>query len=138
MDQIVRLLVDAARIAAGALETYPNQTDLDDLLASIAETQARDPDHPPIEWRGDPGPYFVDASRLKTAILAFMESLAWWSDDGPVIVAAAREDKRLHLSLMRRGSQIDAGDSTDPSLGASNRSGGEKAVAHDWAADVGV
>ena len=50
----------------------------------------------------------MDASRLKTAILAFMESLAWWSDDGPVIVAAAREDKRLHLSLMRRGSQIDA------------------------------
>jgi TrmH family RNA methyltransferase len=108
MDQILRLLVDAARIAAGALETFPDQTNLDDLLASIAEAQARDPDHPPIEWRGDPGPYFVDAGRLKTVILAFIESLAWWTDDGSLIVDAARESGRLHLSVMRRGTQIDS------------------------------
>jgi RNA methyltransferase, TrmH family len=108
MDQIVRLLVDAARIAAGALETFPAQTDLDDLLASIAEAQARDPDHPGIEWRGDPGPYFVDANRLKMAILAFIESLVWWSDEGPVIVEAAREDQRLHLWMTRARTQIDA------------------------------
>ena len=31
-----------------------------------------------------------------------------------------------------------SGDSTDPSSAAGNHSGGEKAVAHDWAANVGV
>jgi RNA methyltransferase, TrmH family len=108
MDQIVRLLVDAARIAAGALETFPDQTNVEDVVASVAEAQARDPDHPPIEWRGDPGPYFLDATRLKTAILAFVEALAWWADDGPITIEARRDGGRFHLSLMRRGSQIDA------------------------------
>jgi TrmH family RNA methyltransferase len=108
MDQIVRLLVDAARIAAGALETFPDQTNVEDVVSSIAETAARDPDHPPLEWRGDPGPYFLDAVRLKTAILAFVEALAWWADDGPITIEARRGAGKMHLSLGRRGSEIDA------------------------------
>src|SRR5204862_5012749 len=67
-----------------------------------------DPDHPPIEWHGDAGPYFLDATRLKTSILAFVEALAWWTDEGPIRIEARREDGAVRLSFARGGTQVDA------------------------------
>jgi TrmH family RNA methyltransferase len=107
MDQILRQLVDAARVAAGALELFPEQTDLADTVHSIAEAQARDPEHPEIVWEGDPGPYFVDPTRLKTTLLAFMESLVWWGDDGPISVSAERRADLLHVWASRACTQVD-------------------------------
>jgi K+-sensing histidine kinase KdpD len=103
MDQTLRLLVDAARVASGALEPYPERTDLGDLVESIAAQQARDPEHPAITWRGDPGPFFVDATRLRTAILAFDEALGWWAGEGPIEVVAAREGGALVVMVSRGG-----------------------------------
>jgi len=107
MDQIVRQLVDAARVAAGALDLFPDQTDLQDLVIGIAEGQARDPEHPPIEWDGDPGPFFVDPTRMKTTILSFAESLVWWGSDGPIRVRAERRDGYVHVSASRVGADLD-------------------------------
>jgi signal transduction histidine kinase len=107
MDQIVRQLVDAARVAAGALDLFPDQTDLQDLVIGIAEGQARDPEHPPIEWDGDPGPFFVDPTRMKTTILSFAESLVWWGSDGPIRLRAERRDGYVHVSASRVGADLD-------------------------------
>ena len=65
MDQIVHLLVDAARVAAGSLEPMRDQVDLADLVEVLTELLARDPDHPAVSWAGDPGPYFVDKARVE-------------------------------------------------------------------------
>jgi RNA methyltransferase, TrmH family len=110
MDTILRQLVDAARVAAGSLELFPEQADVGDLVLGIAETQRRDPDHPPIEWDGDAGPFFVDPTRLKTTILAFAEALVWWCDAGPIRVFAERLDATLRVSVSRSGAELSAED----------------------------
>jgi len=106
MDQILRLLVDAARVSDGALEPYPDRTDLAEAVAAVADMQRCDPEHPGIVWTGDPGPYFLDPTRLKTALLAFDESLRWWAGDGPVAVAAERDGDAVHLTASRAGTTI--------------------------------
>ena len=108
MDQILRLLVDAARVAAGALEVFPDQTDVADVALAIGELLGRDPEHPPVVWSGDPGPYFVDPARLKTTLLSYEEALAWWAGEGPTAIAAERREGNLHVWVSRAGATIDA------------------------------
>jgi signal transduction histidine kinase len=107
MDQIVRLLVDAARVAAGALDLFPDQTDLGDLVTGLAQMQARDPEHPPIEWEGDPGPFFLDPTRMKTMVLSFAETLVWWGSEGSIKVRTERRDDTVHLVATRAGVDLD-------------------------------
>ncbi len=112
MDQILRLLVDAARVSGGSLEPYRDRTDLADVVAAVADMQARDPEHPKITWQGDPGPYFIDPTRLKTALLAFDESLLWWAAEGPVEISASREDEQVHIMASRTGASM-SGEETE-------------------------
>ena len=106
MDQILRLLVDAARVSGGALEAYPDRADLADVVGSIIDLERRDPEHPPIEWVGDPGPYFVDPIRLKTALLAFDESLLWWAEDGPIVYDAHRDGDFVEIVASRTAATV--------------------------------
>ena len=108
MDQILRMLVDAARVAAGSLELFPDQTDVADIAVAIGELLGRDPEHPPVVWSGDPGPYFVDPARLKTTLLSYEEALAWWAGEGPTTIGAERRDGSLHVWASRAGATIDA------------------------------
>jgi len=107
MDQILHLLVDAARVSGGTLEPYPDRCDLGELVTSIADLQRRDPEHPAIVWTGDPGPYFLDPVRLKTALLAFAESLVWWASDGPITVGAAAAGGTVEVTASREGAGVD-------------------------------
>lgn len=107
MDQIVHQLVDAARVAAGALDLFPDQTDLGDLVTGVAQIQARDPEHPPIEWEGDPGPFFLDPTRMKTTVLSFAETLVWWGSEGPIKVLSERRGDTVHLVASRGGVELD-------------------------------
>jgi RNA methyltransferase, TrmH family len=107
MDQIVRLLVDAARVAAGSLELFPDQTDVADIATAIAELLGRDPEHPAVTWDGDPGPFFVDPARLKTTLLSYEEALAWWAGGGGTTISAERVDGDLHVWARRSGATID-------------------------------
>jgi signal transduction histidine kinase len=106
MDTIVRHLVDAARLASGSLELFPERTDLSELVHAVAAQQARDPEHPPIVWEGDAGPFLVDPARVRTTVLAFAESLVWWTAEGPVLVRSERRDGRLHVWASRAGTEI--------------------------------
>jgi C4-dicarboxylate-specific signal transduction histidine kinase len=95
------------------LEAFPERVDVGDLVAGLAEQQARDPEHPEVSWRGDPGPFFVDATRLRTALLAFDEALGWWAGPGPIDVTSAREGDALVVAMSRDGSTIGADDAED-------------------------
>jgi TrmH family RNA methyltransferase len=106
MDTILRHLVDAARVVGGNLELFPEQVDVEELVGAIAEAMRRDPDHPPIEYDGEPLTVFVDPARLKTTILAFIESLVWWGEEGPVRVGAARRDGRVEVWASRNGTTL--------------------------------
>jgi signal transduction histidine kinase len=110
MDQILRLLVDAARVSGGALEPYPDRADLGVVVGAVIDMERRDPEHPPIEWIGDPGPFFLDPVRVKTALLAFDESLLWWAERGPIVVDARRLDDTVEITASRDGPTVEEAD----------------------------
>jgi len=106
MDTVLRQLVDAARLTEGGLEIFPEQTDLADLVRSVSDQQGREPDQPDVEWLGGVGEAFVDPARLKTTLLAFIESLVWWGQEGPIRIEAERVADRLHLWASRTGTEL--------------------------------
>lgn len=101
MDQIVRLLVDAARVSAGGLELFRERTDVADVVRSAQEVVGRDPEHPGFVWQGDDIIGFLDPARLKTAILSFAESLIWWGSEGPIELRTTMSEGTFRLSAMR-------------------------------------
>jgi signal transduction histidine kinase len=129
MNAIVRQLVDAARISAGVLELFPESVDVRELVGKVAETFARDPDHPGIEWTGGTVEAFVDAERLRLVVEAFVESLVWWTSDGPVRMDAAVDEGRLLLRAERAGTTLPPGDAEslfrprEPGTGAGSKIG---------------
>ena len=100
LNTIVRQLVDAARLTAGALDLFPERTDVGSLVDQIATSLSlATPISPPIEWSGGEVVAFVDPERLRLVLEAFIESLVWWANEGPVRVDARRQEGRL----VRRG-----------------------------------
>jgi len=106
MDSIVKQLVDAARVTGGRLELFPEIVDVGEVVASLAEAARMDPEHPPIEWRSGVVRAFVDPSRLRVAIAAFVESAIWWAREGPIDVSARAADGRLSVEVARNGPEI--------------------------------
>jgi RNA methyltransferase, TrmH family len=106
MDTVLRQLVDAARLTEGGLEIFPEQTDLAELVRSVSEQQGGEPEQPRVEWLGGVDQAFVDPARLKTTLLAFIESLVWWGQEGTIHVEAERVGDRLHLWASRRGTEL--------------------------------
>jgi TrmH family RNA methyltransferase len=107
MDTIVRQLVDAARVMSGRFDAYVELTDPADLVSQITEQQGRDPGHPLLEWSGGGEKVLVDAGRLKTTILAFIEALVWWGSEGPIRIGSEVREGWLLVSASR-----DAGTAT--------------------------
>jgi TrmH family RNA methyltransferase len=108
LNAIVRQLVDAARIAAGSIELYPERVDVGRLVGQIGQSLARDPDHPEISWTGGELEAFVDPERLRLVLEAFVESLVWWTSEGPVRIGGELADGRLVLVASRRGTTLGA------------------------------
>jgi TrmH family RNA methyltransferase len=108
MDTILRQLVDAARVVGGTFEPLKEQVDVPELVRSIAETQRRDPDHPPVGWEGGAATAFADPARVKTAVLAFCESLVWWGSEGPIGVDGDVREGVLRLRASRLAPPMDA------------------------------
>ena len=101
LNSILRQLVDAARVAAGALDLFPQRTSVGHVVDEIATSLARDPDHVRVEWTSDELVVFVDPERLRLVLEAFVESLVWWAGAGPVRVEARLLDGGLHVEAHR-------------------------------------
>src|SRR5215207_11614498 len=101
LNAILRQLVDAARVAAGALDLFPQRTSVGHVVDEIATSLARDPDHVRVEWTSDELVAFVDPERLRLVLEAFVESLVWWAGEGSVRVEARLLDGRLHVEAHR-------------------------------------
>jgi RNA methyltransferase, TrmH family len=130
MNSIVRQLVDAARLAAGSLELYPERTDVGGVVGQIREALALDPDHPGITWESGTLMVFTDPDRLRLVLESFVESLVWWTDAGPVRVrASVEEEGRFVLEASRIGSRVAPDDverlfhAREPGTGAGSKIG---------------
>jgi signal transduction histidine kinase len=106
LNGILRQLVDAARLASGTLDLFPERVDLGAVVGSTADSLRRDPDHPPVVWRGGEVQVFLDPERLRMILEAFDESLVWWTNEGPVNVDATVHGGRLVLEVSRRGTDL--------------------------------
>jgi signal transduction histidine kinase len=106
LNTILKQLVDAARIAAGTIELFPERVDVGEIVGKVAASLARDPEHPPLVWEGGEVTAFVDPERLRLVVEAFIESLVWWTNDGPVVLTARAQDGRLVLETFRAGTEI--------------------------------
>jgi RNA methyltransferase, TrmH family len=106
MNTIVRQLVDAARLTAGRLELFPERTDVAEVVRRVATALERTPDHPPVVWEGDDVVTFVDPERLESVVEAFVESLVWWTSEGPVRVSATLGGGRFVLDARRDRTEL--------------------------------
>jgi TrmH family RNA methyltransferase len=106
MDAILRLLVDAGRVAAGTLEMFPERIDLAELALGIVGSVKRDPEHPEVRWAGEGDVVVTDPTRVKSAILAFIEAQAWWGREGPITIEGGRVRDRLELIVWRDGTEL--------------------------------
>ena len=106
MDAILRLLVDAGRVASGSLELFPERVDLSELALGIIETVRRDPEHPEVRWAGEADIVVTDPARTRSAVLSFIESQVWWGREGPITIEGGRVDDRLHLTVWRDGTEL--------------------------------
>ncbi len=106
LNTILRQLVDAARLTAGSLDLFPERIEVGAVVDQIATSLARDPDHPPIEWAGGEVVALIDPERLRLVIEAFIESLVWWTNEGPVRLSARLRDDRLLLEACRDGTTL--------------------------------
>jgi TrmH family RNA methyltransferase len=110
MDAILRLLVDAGRVAAGTLEMFPERVELEALAEAIVASVRRDPEHPEVRWAGTADVVVADPARAKSAILAFIEALAWWAREGPITIEGGRIRDRLRLTVWRDGAEVTSDD----------------------------
>ena len=106
MDIIVKQLVDAARVASGHFDSFPEQVAVRELVEEISEIVSRDPEHPGVVWEGPDVTVFADPDRLRTAVHAFVEALVWWAREGPVRASGAVRRGRLQLLARRAGGEI--------------------------------
>jgi light-regulated signal transduction histidine kinase (bacteriophytochrome) len=90
MDAILRLLVDAGRVASGSLELFPERVDLSELALGIIESVRRDTEHPEVRWGGEADVVVTDPARARSAILSFIESQVWWGREGPITIEGRR------------------------------------------------
>ena len=106
LDTILKLLVDAARIADGTLDLFPERVDVGEVVRKLAASLARDPEHPGIAWESGEVPAFVDPARLRSILESFVEALVWWGIEGPVRISGACTKGRLVVEAFRRGTEI--------------------------------
>lgn len=106
MDAILRLLVDAGRVAAGTLEMFPERVDLAKLAQGIVGSVKRDPEHPEVRWTGEGHVVVTDPARVKSAILAFIEAQVWWGREGPITIEGGRVRDRLELMVWRDATEL--------------------------------
>jgi TrmH family RNA methyltransferase len=105
MEAIIAQLVDAARMGAGTLELAPVPTEIQAVAKKIGEEAGRWSQFE-LEVTGAPAVAVVDPSRLRTMLIALIESAQWWGETGPVHVEVS-DGPAASVVVRRSGSELD-------------------------------
>jgi TrmH family RNA methyltransferase len=105
MEAIIAQVVDAARMQAGTLDLAPEPTDLQEVAKKIEGEVGRWA-QAEVEVAGSPVVALVDPTRLRTMLLALIESAQWWGETGPVRVETS-DDPVPTVVVRRAGSKLE-------------------------------
>jgi len=106
LNMIVRQLVDAARMASGDLDLFPDRVEIATLVRRIADVRRRDPEHASIDWRGPEPVALTDPDRLQMILEAFVDAEAWWGTEGPIGVRGTVDEARIRIEVERAGTRL--------------------------------
>jgi RNA methyltransferase, TrmH family len=106
MEVVVSQLVDAARLLSGTLELAPVPTDLLEA-AERAQADLSRWEQAEMSVSGDRILALADPTRLRTMLLAMVESAQWFGELGPVMIEASSEPSPT-LRVWRDGSAVHA------------------------------
>jgi RNA methyltransferase, TrmH family len=88
MEVVLSQVVDAAKLASGTLELAPAPVEVL-VVARKAQADATAWEQADVEVSGEPVTAMVDPARLRTMLLAMIESAQWFGDRGPVTMEVA-------------------------------------------------
>ncbi len=111
MNAILRELVDASRLSAGALELSRDRLELANVVAGVVKRATANPDHPAVMWEGEDMAFVGDPQRLGDAIAAMVQAAAWWGQQGPVGVRASRAGDEVVVEVTRAATDLTHGES---------------------------
>jgi TrmH family RNA methyltransferase len=106
MEVVVSHLVDAARLLSGMLELSPVPTDLLEA-AGKAQADMNRWEQAEVAVSGARTLALVDPARLRTMLLAMVESAQWFGERGPVMIEVSREPTP-NVRVWRHGSAVPA------------------------------
>jgi RNA methyltransferase, TrmH family len=105
MEVVVSQLVDAARIRSGRLELGPVPTDLLDVARDVGAGVG--PWNPvEVAVLGESATALVDPKRLGIMLLALIEGVQWFGEEGPVRIET-RAGARPSVRVFRAVTQLD-------------------------------
>jgi signal transduction histidine kinase len=110
MEIVLNQLVDAARLLSGTLELAPVPTDLLQSAQEVGKEFGRWNDFA-IAVEGEPTRASVDPARLRSMILAMVESAQWFGEEGPVEVEV-RAVPSPTLTVSRAKPSISSGEAS--------------------------
>jgi signal transduction histidine kinase len=106
MNEILRELVDAARILEGRLELSPERVDVAALAAQIADRSRADADDPSVEVAAHSAWVLGDPHRIGSALRAMVRAAGWWGREGPVRIEVIAKAETVRLEVARSGADL--------------------------------
>ncbi len=106
MEIIVTQLVEAARLTSHRLEISRINTDLLEAAMLVRDELAQWSQFD-LEVAGEPVRAFVDPARLRTILIALIESAQWWGEEGPVRLSVGADGEPV-VEVSRTGTELDA------------------------------
>jgi signal transduction histidine kinase len=106
MEVVISQLVDAARLLSGTLELASVPTDLLEA-AGKAQADMNRWEQAEVSVGGEPTIALADPARLRTMLLAMVESAQWFGERGPVMIEVSREPSPT-VRVWREGSAVPA------------------------------
>ena len=105
MEVIVSQLVDAARLRSGSLRLDPIPTDLLEAARSLGREWSGWSGFE-LEVTGETATALVDPAKLRSILLAMVESAQWWGEEGPIRIVV-KSGAAPTVRVSRRGTEID-------------------------------
>lgn len=104
VNALVRLVVDAIRVLAGAQlpGVVAERVQAEAAAAWLAELFDASPDFPDLTVEGAAG-VRMDVDRLRSFLLALADGALWWGTEGPVRIALSEEAGTARIRVSRSG-----------------------------------